>query len=152
MKKIFLVLFVILHITTINAQEDNSRQVELIIDQNIFGSYTQHSFSILNSKLFIYETKVLKSGSICKKKIYTKKLKPAYVEKTITLVNNLQQLDDEYIKAQLGGVRFTIETKYEKNTKTIIIENYSISEINNLFKHINRVIPRRKPKLLTDSF
>lgn len=119
----------------------------LEIKQFVSGSYTQNTFVIVGNKFIIFQNSVTKEGQSKRVKIYSKRIKEASLNKIKQATSVLATLKSEYIKAGLGGVRWEISLIDKEVTKKIIIENYSLKEIDTLFSVINKIIPNKKPIL-----
>ena len=119
----------------------------LEIKQVVSGSYTQNTFVIVGDKFFIFKNSTTKEGQSERKEIYSKRIKEAALKEIKQSSGALFVLEPEYIKAELGGVRWEISLTDNETTKKIIVENYSVKEIDTLFNLINKIIPEKKPIL-----
>ncbi len=125
-------------------KELTSPDYYLKIEQIVYGSEKQYSFFIVDEKLFILENSNTKKGVPQIRNVYSKKIKNKENLKDIKEKSKeLFNLDAEYVIPQLGGLRWEILLIFKQETKKIVIENTSITEINELFQTINSIIPKK---------
>lgn len=117
----------------------------LEIKQFVSGSYTQQTFVIVENVFFIFQNTTTKEGQLERKKIYSKRIEESVLNEIKQITNSLLALESKYIKAELGGIRWEIILVNKDLTKKIIVENYSVKEIEMLFNLINKIIPNKKP-------
>ena len=111
------------------------------------GDIDENTFVIVGDKFFIFKNSTTKEGQSERKEIYSKRIKEAALKEIKQSSGALFVLEPEYIKAELGGVRWEISLTDNETTKKIIVENYSVKEIDTLFNLINKIIPEKKPIL-----
>ena len=125
-----------------------SNDFYLEIRQTVFGAYEQQMFVFAGNELHIFQERILKNGLIKRKEVYFKKINnKVKIDDIKDKSEKIENLESEYISAQLDGLRWEIFVKEGKSSQKVIIENMSIKEINALFEAINVIIPPNKPKL-----
>ena len=105
-------------------------------------------FVFARNELHIFQERILKNGLIKRKEVYFKKINnKVKIDDIKDKSEKIENLESEYISAQLDGLRWEIFVNEGKSSQKVIIENMSIKEINALFEAINVIIPPNKPKL-----
>ncbi|GAB4450469.1 MAG: hypothetical protein OHK0036_09240 [Bacteroidia bacterium] len=141
-------LFILLGCTSFKqGRQSDIKQVDfsLEIKQFVSGSYTQNTFVIVGDKFFIFQNSTTKEGQSERKVIYSKRVKANSLSEIKHASNLLFSLKSEYIKAAIGGLRWEITLADKERIKKIIVENYSVKELDTLFNLINKIIPDKKP-------
>jgi hypothetical protein len=125
-----------------NHEKEDFDNYKLEIKQIVFGGSNNY-FVIENGKITIYQL----DGDIKTKKIFGNQIKKKYYQEIKNLAVLLDKLDSTYKRPALDGVYLEIQINNKSSSKKIVIENYSVKEVNDLFRLINKFIPRNKPVL-----
>ncbi len=149
MKLVFF-LFTNMMLSCVFSQNNTDNQTNIVyleIKETNYETTKQRTFEFSKNKLSIYEISISKKGTE-KKKLYSKRLTNSEV---VNLESKLEQLDDlnsEYINPALGGIYWEIYFVNRNVNKTIIIENMKIDAIDSLFDFINTIIKNNKLQLI----
>lgn len=151
-KKMKKVLLILLFLFGLGQQKNYSliaqnSKFQLKIKQFVSGASSNHEFIISENKLVLLETKINHKGVSKRKTVMKKKISSAKLNELKNSSEVILQMQREYIKAELGGVRWEIELIFKNTDKKIIIENVAIPEIETVFTIINSLIPIGKPIL-----
>ena len=104
-------------------------------------SYTEpfgYTYTIENKHLKV--TKIRSDGK--SNLVYKKKLNDRAIESIISVVKQIEYftLDSIYCKQMIDGVLWKINISYDRKSKNVILENFHLSEIDQLFEEINKFI------------
>lgn len=148
--RLIILFFLFFYSCSVNKKviDDASDIFYIEIRQIVYGKSDQYSFIISDKTLFILRESFSKEGFSERNRIYSKTIKDYSKMKDIkSKVEDLKELESEYIIAQLGGIRWEIDYVQGNFNKKIIIANTTVNEVSLLFKEINSIIPESKPHI-----
>lgn len=152
-KKIIIGIVSIMFLLSINVFSQTRNIFEFKIREVIFSESIEFLYEIKDNELLVYSD-VWKYNSKTKeydsevKKREKAKISNVDYENIKLISRELLSFDTSYCTAKLGGYMWIVDYVIDGEQKRIVLNNYSLKEINEIFRILNTYIKKEKYHLL----